>query len=239
MAGAQSSPHACSAWGIGVSREAPSRCRHRGFVWAGDVQSNRENAMRRTQGQGKKKGHRELVAAALSAVALAAATPSVAVAAIDIFVKLGDIKGESTDSKHKDEIDILSWSWGVVGPIRNSAKQPQQPVGPGQPACAQDISIVKSVDRASPVLFAKAAAGVPIPTATFSVRKSGEDPQDFLVITLSDVLVTSVSQGGAAGGGPTESVSFGFSSAKVSYKPQSDTGTPADAVVADVPGSCR
>jgi len=196
--------------------------------------------MRRTQGQGRKKCHRELVAAALSAVALAAATPNVAVAAIDIFLKIGDIKGESVDSKHKAEIDVLSWSWGVVGPIRNSAKQPQTPVGPAQPSCAQDISIQKPVDKASPVLFAKAAAGVPIPTATFAVRKSGEDPQDFLVITLSDVLVTSVSQSGAGGGGgPTESVSFGFSSAKVSYKPQSDDGTTADAIVADVPGSCR
>jgi type VI secretion system secreted protein Hcp len=195
--------------------------------------------MRRTR-EREKKGRRELVAVALSAVALAAASPSVAVAASDIFAKIGDIKGESLDSKHKDEIEVLSWSWGVVGPLRNSPKQPQQPVGPGQPACAQDITIQKPVDKASPALFAKAAAGVPISTATFSVRKSGDNPQDFLVITLSDVLVTSVSQGGASGGGgPSESVSFGFSSATVSYTPQSATGVAADAIVATVPGSCR
>jgi type VI secretion system secreted protein Hcp len=194
--------------------------------------------MRRTRERAT--SHRELVAVALSAVALATASPNVAVAASDIFAKIGDIKGESIDSKHKDEIEVLSWSWGVVGPLRNSPKQPQQPVGPAQPSCAQDITIVKPVAKASPTLFAKAAAGVSIPTATFSVRKSGENPQDFLVITLSDVLVTSVSQGGANGGGsPTESVSFGFSSAQVSYKQQSDSGTVADAVVASVPGSCR
>ena len=192
--------------------------------------------MRRTQE--RRKGRRELVAVALSAVALAAASPNVAVAAVDVFLKIGDIKGESVDSKHKAEIDVLSWSWGVVGPIRNSAKQPQSPVGPAQPSCAEDISITKPVDNASPVLFAKAAAGVPIPTATISVRRSGEDAKDFLVITLSDVLITSVSQSGA-GGGPSESVSFGFSSAKISYTPQADTGTSSDAIDANVPGSCR
>lgn len=194
--------------------------------------------MRRTRERSK--GRRELVAVALSAVAMAAASPNVAVAASDIFAKLGDIKGESVDSKHKDEIEVLSWSWGVIGPLRNSPKAPQQPVGPAQQSCAQDISIVKRVDKSSPTLFAIAAAGLPVSKATFSVRRSGEDPEDFLVVTLSDVIVTSVSQGGAQGSGtPTESVTFGFSSAKISYKQQSDSGTVADAIVASVPGSCR
>ena len=193
--------------------------------------------MRRIRG---KRDRRELVAAALAAVALAAASPNVAVAASDIFVKLGDIKGESVDSKHKGEINLLSWSWGVVGPLRNSPKQPQSPVGPGQPACSQDIVITKLVDRASPALFAKAAAGDSVGKATFSMRRSdAENTQDFLVITLTDVIITSVSQGGGGETTPTESVSLGFSSAKVTYNPQSDTGSGGDPIEAPVPGSCR
>ena len=97
---------------------------------------------------------------------------------------------------------------------------------------------MKLVDRASPAIFAKAAAGENINKATFSMRKAGESPQDFLVITLSDVLITSVSQSGSSET-PTESVSLGFSSAKISFKPESDTGTPEDAIDATVPGSCR
>lgn len=193
--------------------------------------------MRRVRGKGK---HRQLIAAALSAVALAAASPNVAVAAADIFIKIGDIKGESTDDKHKDEIEVLSWSWGVSGPLRNSPKQPQQPVGPGQPACAADLSIMKVVDKASPVLFAKAAAGATIPSATISVRKAGGEQQDFLVITLSDVIVTSVAQSGAGGEDrPSESVSFAFSGASISYTQQSVAGAVSAPVVGTVPASCR
>jgi type VI secretion system secreted protein Hcp len=191
---------------------------------------------------GKRRDRRALMAAALSAVALAAANPNVAVAASDIFVKLGDIKGESIDSKHKAEIEVLSWSWGVVGSFHNSAKQPQQPQQPAasaQAACAQDISIAKSVDSASPLLFAKAASGAAIPSATFSVRKS-DTSQDYLVLTLSDVFVTSVSQSGAAGGGtPTESVTFGFSGGTITVVPQAPSGAPGEPVVASVPASCR
>jgi type VI secretion system secreted protein Hcp len=160
--------------------------------WGSDGKSQikRENSMRRERG--KKKHRRELVAAALSAVALLAASP----------------------------------------------KQPQQPVGPAQAACSQDITLMKLVDRASPAIFAKAAAGENINKATFSMRKAGESPQDFLVITLSDVLITSVSQTGNSET-PMESVSLGFSSAKISFKPDSDTGAPEDAIDATVPGSCR
>ena len=194
--------------------------------------------MRRIRRKGKR---RELIAVALSAVALAAASPNVAVAAADIFIKIGDIKGESIDDKHKDEIEVLSWSWGVAGATRNSPKLPQQPVGPGQPACAQEITITKPVDKASPILFANAAGGSSIPSATVSVRKAGAEQQDYLVITLSDVIVTSVAQTGVAASEdrPSESVSLSFSGAKISYTAQSVAGAAVAPVVATTPASCR
>jgi hypothetical protein len=72
-------------------------------------------------------GHHLLVGA-LAAVATVGATS--AVAASDIFLKIGDIKGESTDAKHANEIEVLAWSWGVSGPIAGDAKKT------AQPACA-------------------------------------------------------------------------------------------------------
>jgi type VI secretion system secreted protein Hcp len=193
--------------------------------------------MRRVRGKGKR---RELIAVALSAVALAAANPNVAIAATDIFVKLGDIKGESLDDKHKDEIEVLSWSWGVVGPTRNSPGQPGQPVGRAQPSCAQEITIDKVIDKSSPILFMTAAAGKTIPTGTFSVRKSGENPQEYLVIKLSDIVVTSISQGGSGGDiKGTEGVSFGFSGGTITYTPTTIAGAVGTPVVATIPASCR
>jgi len=87
---------------------------------------------------------------------------------VDTFLKIGDIKGESTDQKHKGEIDVLSWSWGLVGLSRNSPGVPQRPVGPQKEACAQSITLMKVTDVASPLLIANAALGNNIPSATLA-----------------------------------------------------------------------
>ena len=192
--------------------------------------------MHHRKGQGKR---RELIAAALSAVALAAASPQVALAATDIFIKIGDIKGESQDDQHKDWVEVLSYSWGLSGPTRNAPK-PQQPVGPLQAACAQEFTIMKTLDKASPALFANAAAGTMIPSATFTARKAGSESGNYLVMTFSNVIITSVEDSGAGGDErPTESVSFNFGSVQVTYTPQSAAGVAADSVSTTVPGSCR
>lgn len=194
--------------------------------------------MRRAQGRERQAIRSGLMAAALSAVTLAAASQT-AVAASDVFIKIGDIKGESTDTQHKDWVEAISWSWGLTGPTRNSPK-PQQPVGPLQAACAQEFTITKHVDKASPVLFANAAVGTSIPTATVTVRKTDSTPLDYLVLNFSDVVITSVADSVASGeDSPTESVSFNFGSVTVTYTPQSAAGVPQDPVVTTVPGSCR
>lgn len=194
--------------------------------------------MRRKNGNDKRTIRRELMAVALSAVALAAASPSVAVAATDIFIKIGDIKGESTDDKHKDWIEVLSYSWGQSGPSRNAPK-PQQPVGPPQAACTQEFKITKPVDQASPVLFARSATGTIIPSATLTLRKTDSTGLDYLVLTLSDVMISSVQEGGTTDDNrPTEAVSLTYGSVEVTYKPQSASGM-QDSVTTSVPGSCR
>lgn len=178
---------------------------------------------------------RELMAITM-AVAAASAATGVA-AAVDTFLKIGDIKGESTDEKHKGEIDVLSWSWGLVGPSRNSPGVPQRPVGPQKEACAQSITLMKFTDVASPLLMANAALGNNIPNATLALRRSGEGVEDFLVVTMKDVIISGISTGGSSEE-PTESVTLSYSSARVSFKPVDAKGGVGPAVEADVPGTC-
>ena len=189
--------------------------------------------MRRKQGKGKRTVSRELMAVALSAGALATSSAT-ALAATDIFIKIGDIKGESTDSKFKGDIDVLSWSWGVLGANRASPK-PQQPVGPAQAACASDIVIMKKIDKASPVIFAAAATGVHYPEATLTLRKVENEKEQFLEVRLKDVVISSVQQSAASGGEtPTESVSLAFAGGSVALLDDSGGGN-----TGGVPGSCK
>ena len=69
--------------------------------------------------------------------------------ASDIFAKIGDIKGESADAKHKDEIEVLSFSWGVT----NAASSVAGGGGGAGRATFQDLSIVHTIDKASPRLL--------------------------------------------------------------------------------------
>ena len=179
---------------------------------------------------------RELMAITMAVAA--ASTTTTATAALDIFLKIGDIKGESTDAKHKGEIDVLAWSWGFVGPSRNSPGVPQRPVGPPKEACAQSISFTKFTDAASPLLMANAALGTNIPSATLAVRRS-EQAEDFLLMTLKDVIISGISSGGSGGEDiPTENVTLSYSTARVAVKSGGSKGEVGDAVEADVPGTC-
>ena len=142
--------------------------------------------------------------------------------ATDIFAKIGDIKGESQDAKHKDEIEVLAWSWGVAqsGTIAQGG-------GGGQgKASFQDFNFTHHIDKASPVLMKSCATGVHIKDATITVRKAGKGQQEYLVIKMTDVLVTSVMLS-VAGDGPTtaENVSLQFAKVDLEYKPQKPDGT--------------
>ena len=99
-------------------------------------------------------------------VATLAASP-VASAAVDMFMKIDQIPGESRDSVHKNEIDVLAWSWGAAKPPSKSC------------VSVQDISFTKYVDAASPKLIAAVGTGQPIPTAKLIVRKAGDIPFEY------------------------------------------------------------
>lgn len=142
--------------------------------------------------------------------------------ATDIFIKIGDIKGESTDDKHKDEIDVLSWSWGVT-------QQGTMAAGGGGgagKASFSDLNFSHFVDKSSPNLMATCATGEHIKEAKLVVRKAGKTPQEFLLITMTDVLITSITPSGSNGeGGMMESVAMQFSKVDLEYKPQKADGS--------------
>lgn len=170
----------------------------------------------------------------LGAFAVAAAVGATgAVAATDIFAKIGDIKGESTDDKHHNEIEVLAWSWGVNGAIAGDKKNP------GAPACGEPLSIDKSIDRASPLLVTGAALNTTYPTAQITVRKAGKDQQEFLVVNLAGVTVKALVNGGPdAAGGMKERLTLAYTSATFNYKPQKPDGSLDAAITGTAPGSC-
>jgi type VI secretion system secreted protein Hcp len=135
--------------------------------------------------------------------------------AVDMFLKLGDIKGESKDHKHKGEIDILAWSWG----LSNSGSAH---VGGG--AGAGQVKL-KWLDLSSTSIVNAVAVGKHIPEVTLYVRKAGEKPLEYLTITMKEVLVTSISTGGSGGEDRlTENITLNFAKFKIQYKEQADTG---------------
>jgi len=143
--------------------------------------------------------------------------------AADIFAKIGDIQGDSVDTKHKGEIDVLSWSWGVSqsGSIGTGGGG-----GGSGKASFQDFQMTHGVDRASPSLLKACATGQHIPEATITVRKPGGGQQEFLVIRMTDVIVTGVYPGSAPGAlGLVENVSLQFGKVDLEYRPQKPDGS--------------
>jgi type VI secretion system secreted protein Hcp len=141
--------------------------------------------------------------------------------ASDIFAKIGDIKGETLDAKHKDEIEVLSWSWGVTnaGAMRGGSGG-----GEGK-ADFRDLSFTHNIDKASPALMKACATGVHIKEATITHRKAGKGQHEFLIVKLNDVIVTSVTHGDSAEGIDSESVSLAFAKVDLEYRPQQADGT--------------
>jgi len=144
--------------------------------------------------------------------------------ASDIFAKIGDIKGESQDDKHKDEIDVMSYSWGVsqAGTLAHG--------GGGGEGKAQfnDFNFTTNVSKASPALFLACASGTHIKEATITVRTAGENKAqgDYLILKMTDVLVSSYNAAGSSQGDrPTESISMAYAKVEFTYKPQNADGS--------------
>lgn len=142
--------------------------------------------------------------------------------AVDMFLKLDGIKGESLDSKHKDEIQIESFSWGLaqVGSSAHGSGAGAGKVNVG------DISISKVLDKSTPELMLACCTGKHIPSGLITVRKAGEKPLEYLKIKLTDILISGVQNSGGGGHDSLmESLSLNFSKFQVEYQPQGKDGS--------------
>lgn len=149
-------------------------------------------------------------------------------ATVDYFLKIDGIPGESTDGKHKGEIEIESFSWGLSnpGPAAHGG-------GGAGKAGFQDFSFVTQMTKASPKLFLACASGEHIKQAILTARKAGKGQQEFLKVTLTDLLVSSY-QTESSGGDvvPTDQVSLNFAKIEVAYREQKADGSLGDNNVA-------
>ena len=131
--------------------------------------------------------------------------------AFDAYLKIDGVPGESSDDKHKDWIEVLSFSTGVDQPSSGGASS-----GGGRSAERanfQDFSVVKTLDKASPKLALACADGTHIKEVKLELCRASGDKQKYMEYLLADVIVSSARPGGSSQGGealPLEEVSFNF-----------------------------
>jgi type VI secretion system secreted protein Hcp len=162
------------------------------------------------------------------AITLAAAASALAadtIAAVDVFLKLSGIKGESEDKDHKAEIEVLNWSWNMLGETR-------------KPGCASELSATKRLDVSTPQLMQAMAVGRVLPDATLKARRPGEGSKDHLFITMTGVSVLQVSPGGSSNGETFEQLTLAFDKATIKYEQQGSDGSIVAITTATVDG-CR
>ena len=143
--------------------------------------------------------------------------------ASDAFLEIDGIKGESTDKDHKDQIEVLSYNWGVSQMASGTASSS----GGGTTARAdfQDLSIVKELDSASPLLNKACWTGNHVAKVTLRLnRAAGDKRVKYMEYKLENVIVSSVSIGGGGGGIPTESVTFNYGKITTTYTKQARPG---------------
>jgi type VI secretion system secreted protein Hcp len=139
--------------------------------------------------------------------------------AVDYFLKLDGIQGESADAKHKDEIQIMSWSWG--------GSQTSSVAGTGGSGAGKvdlaDCNLMTYFDKATPKLFKSLCKGDHIKTGTLTAVKSGGDGAPYLTVDFTEIFVSSL-QLSASGEVPMVSLSFSYNTIKIDYKMQNEQG---------------
>src|SRR3954452_8031158 len=150
-------------------------------------------------------------------------------AQVDYFLKIDGVDGESTDDKHKGEIEVESWSFGGT----NAGSFNSGGGGGTGKVMLADFHFVKKTDKASAKLLTSMCVGEHIKTATLVCRKAGKDQQEFLTIVLSPILVSSYQTGGSAGSDviPMDQVSLNYGKIEYKYKEQKADGSLGGEVV--------
>jgi len=142
--------------------------------------------------------------------------------AVDFFLEIDGIKGESGDSKLKETIEVESFSWGCT----NAGSHAGGSGGGAGKVSYQDVHFTTHVNKASPLLMLACATGQHIKKAVLHVRKQGGDQQEYYTVKMEDLLVSSYQSGGHTGSGvPTDQFALNFTKIEFDYKPQKADGT--------------
>lgn len=141
---------------------------------------------------------------------------------VDMFLKLGNIKGESTDPQHLGQIDILAFSWGESIQVTRAVGGG---INVGKPNL-QELSLTKYIDKASVPIMVALVGGTPILDATLTCRRNAATPYNFLTYAMTNLFLTSVSEGGSEGEDQfTENISLNFQ--KITWTYRAAAGAPA------------
>ena len=146
----------------------------------------------------------------------------------DMFLKVkgaksGLIKGESQDTVHANEIDVVSWSWGM---------QARPTLGGGTAsgkAIVRELKVVKRVDSASTPLMSALRSNEMITEAVLTLRKAGKGQLEFFKITIEQGRLTELLiEAGDRSASPDlfEDLTFSFNKITVEYVPQGKDGQP-------------
>jgi type VI secretion system secreted protein Hcp len=153
-------------------------------------------------------------------------------AALNMFLKVDGVTGESQAANHVGEIDVLAWSWGQSQGARTAR-------GAQPSLCIQDLSLTKYIDAATPELIMKSVIGEVTPNAELSVHRTGAPPSEYITLKMRNVTVTSISTGGSGGEDRlTENITLRFETMQGSYVKQ---GNPTP-ITFDIPrgaNNCR
>lgn len=142
--------------------------------------------------------------------------------AVDYYLKLDGVQGEAADTNHKNEIQILSWSWGgsQVSSVAGTGGS-----GAGKVSLS-DFSIMSHFDKSTPKFFKSLCAGSHVPTGTLSAIKSGADGKPYLKVDFKELFVTSLQISGSSEI-PAVSLSFSYNEIKIDYSVQDEKGNVA------------
>jgi len=150
-------------------------------------------------------------------------------AAVDYFLKIDGVEGESQSEGHVGEIEVESFSWGES----NTGAAAHGGGGGAGKVSMQDFHFTMRSGKSSPKLFLACASGQHLKEATLTARKAGGDrPQEFLKYRLTDVLVSSYQIAGdpPSEDRPGDQISIDFAKIELEYRPQAPDGSLGDPV---------
>ena len=143
--------------------------------------------------------------------------------AVDYYLKIAGIDGESTKKGVENHIEVLSWSWGET----NSGSMSHGGGGGTGKVSMQDFNFSMTINKATSKLWLACATGEHLKEALLTCREAGKEQQVYFTVKFTDLLISSYQIGGAAGDDhkPVDHVSFNYTKIETEYKPQKADGT--------------